>query len=174
MDNIPVWEEQGLSWGSHIPALIACTAASTGPVLEFGSGNYSTPCLHALCAVQGRELVTVEPEDAWREKFECYASPSHKVLKLVDGLAEELAKQQWGVVFVDDALDVRAGRAPMFFQNAQFMVFHDYQLPGHEQLLDAPLDAWMEEVGCRRYTYSVYGPRTLIISKDHEIPVFCP
>lgn len=173
MEKIAVWEDQGLAWGSHLPALMACVAASEGPVLEFGSGHYSTPCLHALCAVLGRELVTVEPYDAWRELFECYASPTHRVMKLTEGLDRELAKRQWGVVFVDDAADARTARAEIFYRSAQFMLFHDYNFPDQKPALDT----WLANNPCQSFIYqppSLEVPQTLIVSKGFPIPVFRP
>lgn len=164
------WKDEGLAWGSHLPALMACVAASDGPVLEFGAGNYSTPCLRAVCSVLGRELVTVEKVDSWLDGFRNYASPGHTLLKLTPGLAEELAKRQWGVVFVDDFPDDRLGRASLFLDSAQFMLFHDANFadmkPGH--------DAFLAAHECNHFVYTLYGPHTLIISKTREIPKFCP
>lgn len=164
------WKDEGLAWGSHLPALMACVAASSGPVLEFGAGNYSTPCLRAVCSVMGRELVTVEKVDSWMDGFVAYASPTHSLLKLTPGLAESLAKRQWGVVFIDDFPDDRHARASMFFDSAQFMLFHDYNFPD----MKPAFDAWLAGRECNHFVYTLCGPHTLIVSKTRQIPVFCP
>lgn len=164
------WKDEGLAWGSHLPALMACVAASEGPVLEFGAGNYSTPCLRAVCEVLGRELVTVEKVDSWRRQFEIYDCPAHRVMNLTQGLTQELAKREWGVVFVDDAADDRHARASIFFDKAKFMVFHDYNFDD----MKPGFDAWLAQHDCKHFVYTMYGPHTLIVSKDSEIPTFCP
>jgi len=40
--------------GTHQPVLHAAFHASTGPVIEFGMGFFSTPMLHELCRIAGR------------------------------------------------------------------------------------------------------------------------
>jgi len=164
------WKDEGLAWGSHLPALMACVAASEGPVLEFGAGNYSTPCLRAVCDVTGRELVTVEKDDIWRERFTSYSSPTHQVLKLEPGLAEKLAERKWGVVFVDDYSEDRHARAGIFLNSAKFIVFHDYNFDD----MKPGFDDFLSKNDCHHYVYRVYGPHTLIVSKEHQIPAFCP
>jgi hypothetical protein len=170
MQTNETWKDEGLAWGSHLPALLACVAASKGPVLEFGSGNYSTPCLRAVCEVLGRELVTVEKVDSWRAQFEIYQHPLHRVLKLTPGLAESLSQQQWGVVFVDDAADDRHARADLFYNTAEFMVFHDYNFDD----MKPGFDKWLAENECHHFVYTLCGPYTLLVSKNREIPTFCP
>jgi hypothetical protein len=123
-----------------------------------------------VCEVLGRELVTVEKEDSWRESFLSYASPAHSVLKLVPGMAEHLALREWGVVFVDDFPDDRYGRATLFFDKAQFMVFHDYNFDD----MKPKFDAWIAAHECNHYVYTLCGPHTLIVSKNKPIPTFCP
>lgn len=170
METPETWKDEGLAWGSHLPALMACVAASEGPVLEFGAGNYSTPCLRAVCEVLGRELVTVEKVDSWRESFESYQHPLHQILKLVPNVTETLANRQWGVVFIDDAAEDRHARASMFADKAEFMLFHDYNFDD----MKPGFDAWLAANPCNHYVYKLCGPHTLIVSKSREIPTFCP
>ena len=40
--------------GTHQAVLHAAFHASTGPVVEFGMGYFSTPMLHELCRIAGR------------------------------------------------------------------------------------------------------------------------
>ncbi len=156
-----------LNWGSHLPALMACTAVCGGSVLEIGCGHFSTPCLHSLCAVLGIPLVTTEFEDIWREQFLSYASPTHQVLKQTDALLAKLATRQWGLVLVDDQPDTRIDRLNMFFGSARFVLFHDANFPGFESL-----GAWVASKQCHHRTYTRYGPYTLAVSKTHTIPDF--
>ncbi|GAF94048.1 unnamed protein product, partial [marine sediment metagenome] len=42
---------------------------TTGLVVEFGSGDYSTNFLHALCGSLGRELWTIENDSEWAKRY---------------------------------------------------------------------------------------------------------
>lgn len=156
-----------LNYGSHLPPLMACTAVCEGPVLEIGCGNFSTPCLHSLCAALNLPLVTTELEDSWRAQFESYETPRHRVLRQTDTLLEEFAKGQWGLVFVDDQPDLRISHLDLFFNSARFVLFHDFNYPGFESLPD-----WIAARQCFHRIYTRMGPHTLAVSKTHPIPDF--
>lgn len=157
-----------LNYGSHLPALMACTAVCEGPVLEIGSGNFSTPCLHALCAALNLPLVTTELDDSWREQFLGFATPMHSVLKQTDALLAELAQRQWGLVLVDDWPDNRIGHLNAFFDSARFVLMHDVNFPQYHQAIAD----WLAANPCHHRTYTRYGPHTLAVSKTHPIPEF--
>lgn len=159
-----------LNWGSHLPALMACVAVCDGPVLEIGSGHFSTPCLHAVCSALGHKLVTTEMNDGWRAKFMDYAGPSHDVLKQTRGLLEELAKRKWGLVLVDDQADDRLDWFYMFADVSRYVLFHDANFDEYRQ----PLNDWVAANPCESRIYTRYGPHTLAISKTHSIPEFQP
>lgn len=167
-ENNPAIET--LNWGSHLPALMACVAVGEGPVLEIGSGHFSTPCLHAICSALGHHLVTTEMNDDWRAKFMNYSGPSHEVLKQTRGLLEELAKQRWGVVLVDDQADDRLDWFYMFANVSRYVLFHDANFDEYRQ----PLNNWLAANPCYSRIYTGYGPHTMVISKEHQIPVFQP
>ena len=159
---------EALNYGSHLPPLMACTAVCGGPVLEIGSGNFSTPCLHSLCAALGLPLTTTELEDAWREQFVHFADHSHRVLKQTDELLRELAAQQWGLVLVDDQPQTRIDRLDMFFDSARFILFHDANFDDYRE----PLERWVAARNCNHRIYTKVGPHTLVVSKSHSIPQF--
>jgi hypothetical protein len=170
MDTNTLTEKPSMDWGSHLPALVACVAACDGPVLEIGAGHHSTPILHSLCAVLGKQLVTVEAEDVWREVFADYATDGHKVLKQTEELLVTLASENWGVVFVDDLKGPREDRARLFCRSSQFMVFHDYSMP----FFGGPLDEWLGSEKFNSFVYRRYDPHTLVVSAGSAIPVFSP
>ena len=149
---------------------MACVAAGEGPVLEIGSGHFSTPCLHALCSALGHHLVTTELEDSWRAQFMDYDGPKHQVLKQTDALLQEFATQRWGVVLVDDQAHTRVDRLSMFFNSARYVLFHDANFPEYDQVLKD----WVIANPCNSRYYTRYGPFTLVVSKDHPIPDFQP
>ncbi len=159
-----------LNYGSHLPALMACTAICDGPVLEIGAGNFSTPCLHAICSALGHPLVTLETEDEWRSQFIGYKSPGHRVLKQTNDLVLELAKQKWGLVLIDDFPDNRLGWLDPFFNCSKYVLFHDCNCPQYV----VPIEQWLAANPCNHRFYTKIGLWTLVISKEHQIPQLQP
>ncbi len=78
-------------WGSHISTLQWAVAETQGPILEVGSGFFST----AYLASTGRTLWTVETQPHWRSYLEKIYS--HKVM----GGLDSLPKWRWGIAFID-------------------------------------------------------------------------
>lgn len=159
-----------LNWGSHLPALMACVAICDGPVLEIGCGHFSTPCLHAICSALKLPLVTLEMEDAWRNQFTDYQGPGHRVLKQTNELVREFAGQTWGLVLIDDYPDNRLSWLPLFFGSTRFVLFHDANFPQY----DIPLKQWLSVNPCNHRFYTRYGPWTLVVSREYQIPELQP
>jgi hypothetical protein len=57
------------NFGTRFPVLATVVANTTGPILEMGCGDYSTPMLHALCAPTKRMLVSTDVSRDWLELF---------------------------------------------------------------------------------------------------------
>jgi hypothetical protein len=70
ISNCVVELREGISgYGTHFPALATVVMHTTGPILEMGCGDYSTPMLHALCAPTKRLLVSTDVSKDWLEFF---------------------------------------------------------------------------------------------------------
>jgi hypothetical protein len=68
--NAPQELREGINaYGTHFPVLATVVAHTTGPILEMGCGDYSTPMLHALCAPMKRTLVSTDAHKGWLELF---------------------------------------------------------------------------------------------------------
>ncbi len=110
-------------WATHLPALMACAAATKGPILECGAGIWSTPILHALCAPSKRPLLTVESNGEWIERFRYLASPSHELQAIVDW--NVLPEGKWSVAFVDHGQAPRGPVIAALRERAGIVVMHD-------------------------------------------------
>ena len=130
-------------YGTHFPILAAAVVRTTGPILEMGSGDFSTPLLHYACA--GRLLITADTDSAWLDKYAPgYACPgAHEfqhvksvgddatplVTRLIEGwrrwsTIESIGK--WGVAFADCAPgEARHELAIRLAHRAHFVVCHD-------------------------------------------------
>lgn len=152
-------------WGSHMPALLACVAASSGPVLELGVGHFSTPQLHALCGAISRQLVSVESHPDWLyEMASKYASDNHT---FSDSIPDPKLNVRWGVSFIDHSPG-GANRASAFqklIEVSSFVVMHDAQKDAENfQAVEPMLE------GLNWHLCTGYFPHTLVASKARVIP----
>lgn len=150
---------------SHLPALLACCAVTTGPVLELGCGHFSTPHLHALCGALKRLLVSVESDEEWRAEF---------ITKYGNGFNHAFRSEvmdtgsvRWGVAFIDHSPG-GANRAVAFralIDVSEFVVVHDAQKDAENFQHIEPMLA-----GLNWHLCTSYFPHTLIASKTRQIP----
>jgi hypothetical protein len=152
-----------LAWGSHLAPLMGCLGATSGQVLELGIGHFSTPILHEYCVWSGRKLVSVEDNKEWFDTFkEPYERSLHKFINAsYADIVPELAKEKWGVVFIDNSPggQRRADDFASLIHSTDFVVVHDYHGENEDAIspLLGPLKAnWKK--------YSKYQPPTLIAS----------
>lgn len=117
--------------------LAACMAlAPKGHVLELGSGLFSTPLLHYMCAAQKRQLVTCEEDAKWLEKFRKYECSWHSLLHVPNwDKFERIDIERWSIVFVDHSPAERRGiELHRLRNNSAYLVVHDTNtewLEGH-------------------------------------------
>ncbi len=148
--------EVATKYQSHLPALLACIVESSGPVIEFGAGHFSTPVLHSICAAMKRELFSVEKDDEWREYFRArYESETHHFDPIVDLCLDDI-----GVTFIDDSPggENRAQHFKDFIDVSDFVVVHDYHAENEEAI--RPLLA-----GVSYTIHRKYFPPTLVATK---------
>jgi hypothetical protein len=123
------------SYGSHLPALLRVVMATEGPVLELGSGYWSTPTLHEVCQVLRRDLISLDSDTKFIEEFrwlERRASDGfrHIVRGVPDWvLPDDIWKRRFAVVLIDCA--PATSRLPLLElarHHADFLVCHDTQV----------------------------------------------
>lgn len=121
------------SYGSHLPALLRVVSATHGPIIEFGCGYWSTPILHEVCQVLGRELVSLDTDPRFVEEFEhlrTNGSEAPHTIRLLKRwtLPESLTARRWAVVLIDCApADARLPLLERIRPRADFIVCHDTQ-----------------------------------------------
>ncbi len=120
---------------THFPMLIKVLQMSEGPVLEMGSGMFSTPLLHWLCDETQRSLLTIEHYRHYFEFAKKFETGWHEVrfVKPTDIFKPE---GRYGVVFIDHSPKkprTRGDDALMFKDCADYVVLHDAGLDGHKK-----------------------------------------
>ncbi len=117
-------------FATHLPALLGAVAATDGPVLELGSGLFSTPILDTVC--QGRGLVTVESDPEWLERFLHLERPGHRFRLAGDWATLPELDARWDVAIVDQSPSyTRAPSIERLRARTRFLVIHDTEHPEH-------------------------------------------
>ncbi len=154
-------------YATHQEALVGAVMRTSGPVLELGAGDYSTPILHEICRAQGRALVTLEYRWEWLEKFDRFRSATHLLFHVKDWARADTIDKQWSVAFVDHAPGERRKieLERLRLSRTRYVVIHDTE--------PNPIAGYGLEPVLARFKYrrdfSEKIPWTTVVSDDSEI-----
>lgn len=119
--------------GSHLPILMKVLSLTDGPVLELGTGLFSTPYLHWAC-YPNRKLVSYENKkeffNTWkyddkREVCNNYGYHSRFLVENNDWDKIDIS-EHWGVAFIDhNPGPRRREEVRRLANNADYIVVHD-------------------------------------------------
>lgn len=112
-------------WSSHRSLLWKAleTTKHTGlPILELGSGPGSTPYLREYCESALLDFHTYESNEEWAEKMNSIYVKNWEIIPW---------RKVWGVVLIDMAPGEYRKIALRKLDNAQIIVLHDSEPPGH-------------------------------------------
>lgn len=115
---------------THFPILMKLVNQTEGPIMEVGSGMFSTPLLHWMCFENKRNLITVERHDHYLDFAKKFRSESHKVLSIKKLEESDLIgpNNRYSIVFIDHSPKkprTRGDDALMFKDTADYIVLHD-------------------------------------------------
>ncbi len=149
---------------THLPVLAWCIAQTTGLIVEFGAGDFSTPFLHFFAEL-GRDVVSYEEDPTWLAKYAKLFTGSHHGLILPQdsvGLATEA-----DVVLIDGSAESRGPILEMLEAwPVRYIVVHDTQESGidtHPGLREA-LALYRY-----RYDWNTMTPGTTVVSNVGQI-----
>ncbi len=156
--------------GSHLPLLIRAVENSTGPILEVGGGDFSTPMLDMLCRKEKRLFITFETFLSWYEKLKGYKSDYHKIIH-IDNCQEihthpVIANQPWGVVFIDQKPAYsRRFSAQYFADKAKYVILHDSEPEQENHYKYNRIYSQFKY----RYNYTAIVPHTTVLSNFEDV-----
>lgn len=113
----------GKNWTSHMPLLIKLVERTEGPILEIGSGPYSTPILHWLCSFTGRKLVTYENVESYYKFAKQFQSKYHSIRFIKDW--DELPVLKYSIVMIDHEPSERRVVDIERFKDSDYLIVHD-------------------------------------------------
>lgn len=155
---------------THLPSLAACVARTTGPVLELGMGEGSTPFLHYACRGK-RLLVSAEYDHSWAAKYEPYGSPDHLIYHVRDWHCWDVPESRyWDVAFLDlSPGEERAAMMPRLANRCRFLVIHDTERD-HGSAADYKYE---QHFGLFQYRTEMrrFRPYTMVLSNVQEFVI---
>ena len=99
--------------------LTKCVLATDGPVLELGSGYFSTPLLHWLCMDKNRSLITYDDNEEWFKLAKRFQNRYHRI-RLTDWKLD--IKGHWSVAFIDQSTRNRTPSAIYLKDKVDYIV----------------------------------------------------
>src|SRR4051794_4790555 len=91
-------------YATHVPVLLACLRRTTGPILEFGSGWFSTPIIAAFAIDRLARTVEVDPHWFSVVSSVCTQQPTahrHQIVFAPDYQHAPIDDHDWSVVLID-------------------------------------------------------------------------
>lgn len=162
-------------WGSHLSVLIRLMEMTDGPVLELGTGFFSTPYLHHACYLRGRKLVSYENDPAYFKMLRKLEAPWHEIHSIDDNWDIPETKRgvhddnKWAFVFIDIKPDFkRKDLARMLRNSAYYVAIHDSQPEGEEAFHYNDIYKWFK----RKYDCTKFSPQTTVLSNYKELRTF--
>ncbi len=158
---------------THFPVLMKAVRMTMGegPVLEVGSGLFSTPLLHWMCFESGRELITCERYLHYMDFAQKFRTASHAVLHVPDMRGVDFLNRHFSVVFIDHTPKkprTRGDDALLFKDTADYVVLHDAGADAKEKYGYAQLYPYFKY----RYDFTGAVPHTTVLSNFKDLSVF--
>lgn len=169
------------NYGTHMTCLLTAAINTSGPILEMGAGDYSTPLLHAVCAKDKRYLLSTDTDKAWLSHFidletdwhqfsyvnvyedDWEVNPKPELWNAIGG------DRHWSVVFVDHrpgerrAVDIARLRL-----NTDIFVVHDTEPSEYTDYGYEPLLSTFKY----RYVHKRYTTYTTVVSDTIDVREF--
>jgi len=156
------------AWASHLPILIKVLNMTDGPVLELGTGFFSTPVMHWLCLDKNRVLISYENDERYFSRSKSFMKGLHEIKKIDRWEDADIENTHWSVVLVDHQPDLRRkDDIKRIANNADYIIVHDTQAK-HNKLY-----GYIEEtfpLFKYRYDYTKgNGPQTSVLSNFKDL-----
>ena len=123
-------------FATHMPLLLACLRRTSGPVLELGSGWFSTPLIAAFAT--DRLVRTIETNPEWYDRISrvCTYQPitrhRHQIVFVPDYSDAPMDDHEWSVVLLDHEPPPRRGVDALRLKDrSQLIIGHDSEYPDY-------------------------------------------
>ena len=146
--------------GSHLPIVGKLLSHINGPILEMGSGFFSTPILYWSAMAKGQPFRSYEGNKEWADLM---GDPVRYVENWNDVNINEM---RWAVAFIDHGSAIlRKDHALAVKDNADFIVLHDSEPRNDRHYKFSEIYNQFKY----RFDFTVVTPHTTILSNVHNL-----
>jgi len=121
---------------THLVPIIKAVLKLGGPVLELGSGFYSTPILHAICD----DVLTVETDGMWANILSQWTGPKMRLVESIPAYLKTIDITRFKVAFIDCSIAGDRLKAVELLKDCPCLVAHDTEA-----------DYWQESLRTFKY-----------------------
>ena len=149
--------KMSMAYSTHLPILIKLFNMTEGPILEIGTGLYSTPYLHWACFEKKRKLVSYDDQAK-------YFNPEY-----ISDYHESYLVDDWGIALIDHHPSSRRKEEIRRLANSvDYIVVHDTEKKRDRQY------RYSEIYPLFKYHYKFRGatPHTSILSNFKDLKEF--
>jgi len=119
-------------YSTHQRMLVKYLMRTSGPIVEIGCGDYSTPIIHEIAAAQGRTVCTLDSNVDWLNRFASYKTEWHSFLH-VESWDDWQPEGRYGLAFIDHAPGPCRPVEFMKLQGvADVLILHDTEANGYD------------------------------------------
>jgi hypothetical protein len=151
-------------FGSHLPVLIKLVNMTTGPILEYGGGMYSSVFLHWACHAKSRMLVTLENRWEYYKKIRNLRCDYHDI-QFVKEWSNDICLGKWSIVLIDHGPGYRRENDAKKYLDSEYVVLHDSNEESYGYKNVFPLFKY-------RFDYIKAFPNTSVLSNIHDLKDF--
>ena len=149
-----------IRYASHLPVLTKIVELTDGPILELGTGLYTTPYLHFACLPSGRQLTSYESNADWIRYFKDCRSDFHTV-NFISEWNSLNTSCFWDIVLVDHSPDSRRkDEVKRLANKAKYLILHDSDLENDTLYKYSEVYPLFKY----RFDYTICKPHTTVLS----------
>lgn len=153
------------AWSTHMPMLMAVVERTDGPILEIGTGIFSTPYLHWHCFREKRTLVSYENSEKFYDGQLQFAADFHTI-NFVKNWDEAKIESPWAVALIDHGPeDRRKVEIARLASHAEYIVAHDSERVWRRKYRYDEVYPLFKY----RYHFIDVKPNTVVLSNFHDL-----
>jgi hypothetical protein len=152
-------------FSTHQIPLISWVLRTSGPILELGTGFYSTGLLHEISEIQNRKLLSLDSDPSWIINFFKYNTSLHQIELVNDWNDHYFLNNKWSVALVDHAPALqRKETIKQIKDKVEILIIHDSNAPDHVYKYSEIWDLFKY-----KKEYSEFNPHTMVVSNFTKV-----
>lgn len=151
---------------THLLLIARIFDKSSGPILEMGTGYFSTLFFDWLCCTFDRKVISYDNNKRWGQRALRYKSDYHEVHIVNDWDKADIDNTHWGLVFIDHAPQRRRHIDVIRLKDkADYIIMHDTEPEADKWYRYSRVWKYFKY----RYDYDKTKPWTSVVSNFKDL-----